>query len=387
MIPLSTDWMGVSLRLLGDVERTPAHHHWESYEGGTNVWHNRKCLFNERGEKVLTLLSNPKSSLIDPSTALVEVANEWLYHGIGVKGVLAKLKWCVPFEILGISRLDLAADFNPNGRMCKQIVGLGRGALEVSGKQNGSGFWSVNNDKWMPEMWRGKRCPHCMSWGHKDSDVKWKLYYKTKELKDACGGVGFDKPYIVDLWREANLDINNVWRLEVSIKHCNKLIFDGETINLESWGNNTLRLFEAMYTSRFQLSQGGTRSKGRRCQHIPFLPIKEVRDVKCRTYDGDRISSARIALLRQLVKSTETEEVRLDNPTLTDVLNTIDGIVTRDKLYRYFEGMVGESYESWVGQIRDTSGSGSMPLTQLGMKVNVGIKPNGAFDMLTTQSE
>lgn len=380
MIPLSTDWMGISLYLLGEVERTPANHRWESYEGGTNVWQSRKCLFNERGEKVLTLLSKPKSSLIDPSTALVEVANEWLYHGIGVKGVMNKLKWCVPFKVLGISRLDLAADFNPNKRICRQIIGLGRGALEVSGKQNGSGFWSVSNEEWMPDIWKGKRCPHCISWGHKDSDVKWKLYYKSKELRDAAKGMGFDKPYIVDLWREAGMDINNVWRLEVSIKHCNKLLFKGAPISLDSWGQDTLHLFESLYTSRFQLSQGGTRAKGRRCQHIPFLPIKEMRNVVCRTYDGDRVSSARISLLRQLVKSTETEEVRLDGPTLTDVFLTIDGIVQRDSLERYFEGMVGESYKIWSNKIRLLCGSGRMPLDKLGLNVSTGIKPNSCFD-------
>lgn len=380
MIPLSTDWLSVSLRLLDDVQRTPARHRWETYEGGTNVWQNRKVLFNEYGEKVLTLLSHPKSIMLDPQLALVEIANEWLYHGIGVHGVLTKLRWCVPFEIMGVSRLDLAADFNPNGRMAKQIVGLAKGALEVSSKQNGSGFWSINNEEWVPEVWRGKRCPHCTSWGHKESDVKWKLYYKSKELRDSCGGAYFDKPYIVDLWRESKLDINNVWRLEVSIKHCNKLLFEGKPLSLDDWGNNTLQIFESLYTSRFQLSQGGTRAKGRRCQHIPFLPIKQCTAIKCRTYDGDRTSSARISLLRQLVKSTEQEEVRLDTPTLEDVLNTIDGIVKRDGLHRYFEGMTGKVYEEWVNEINAQATSGRMPLLRESRSIQRGLYPNAGFD-------
>lgn len=380
MIPLSTDWLSLSVRLLDDVQRAPAHHRWEVYEGGTNVWQQRRVLFNEYGEKVLTLLSHPKSIMLEPSLALVEIANEWLYHGLGVRSILTKLRWCVPFEILGLSRLDLAVDFNPNARMTKQIVGLGKGGLEVNNKQNGSGFWSINNQEWVPDAWRGKRCPHCISWGHKESDVKWKLYYKSKELRDAAGGGYFDKPYIVDLWRECDMDVNNVWRLEVSVKHCNKLLFDGKPLSLDAWGDDTLRLFEALYTSRFQLSNAGTRAKGRGCQHIPFLPVNKVEAVKCRSYDGDRVSSARISLLRQLVKSVDEEEVRLDSPTLQDVLSTINGIVERDHLQRYFQGMTGKVYETWREEMYAQLNDGRMPIIRNEGDVLRGIRPNVEFD-------
>ena len=387
MIPLSTDWLSLSIRLLDDVQRAPAHHRWEVYEGGTNVWQRRRVLFNEHGEKVLTLLSHPKSIMLETSLALVEIANEWLYHGLGVRAILTKLRWCVSFEILGLSRLDLAADFNPNARMARQMVGLWKGALEVSKKQNGSDFWSINNQEWVPDMWRGKRISHQLSWGHKESDVKWKLYYKSKELRDAAGGGYFDKPYIVDLWRESNMDINNVWRLEVSIKHCNKLLFDGKPLSLDAWGNNTLRLFEALYTSRFQLSHAGTRAKGYRCEHIPFLPIDKVTAVKCRSYDGDRINSARISLLRQLVKSIDEEEIRLDSPTFQDVLITITGIVERDNLQRYFQGMTGKVYESWREEMREQVSNGRMPIIRNASDMLRGVRPNDAFELLTTQSE
>lgn len=322
--------------------------------------------------------------MLEPSLGLVEIANEWLYHGLGVRSILTKLRWCVPFEILGLSRLDLAADFNPNNRMVKQIIGLGKGALEVSNKQNGSGFWSINNQEWVPDVWRGKRCPHCISWGHKESDVKWKLYYKSKELRDAAGGGYFDKPYIVDLWRESDMDINNVWRLEVSMKHCNKLLFDGKPLGLDAWGNNTLRLFEALYTSRFQLSHAGRRAKGYRCEHIPFLPVEKVSAIKCRSYDGDRVSSARISLLRQLVKSVDEEEVRLDSPTLADVLNTITGIVERDHLQRYFQGMTGRVWEEWKEEYGMQLDIGRMPIVRGAGDVSKGMSPNSCFDLSAT---
>lgn len=387
MSPLSTDWLGLSIRLGGDVEHTPAHHRWETYDGGTNVWQRRRCLFNERGEKVLTLLSSPKSTLIDPSMALVEIANEWLYHGLGVRAILQKLKWCVPFEIVGISRLDLACDFTPTAHQARVMMGMCRGAIEVSGKKNGVDWWSINNDEWMPDMWRGKRIPHQMTWGHKESDVKWKLYYKTKELKDAAGGRGFDKPYIVDLWREAKLDVNNVWRLEVSVKHCNKLLFDDRPLGLYEWGNNTVAIYQSLYTSRFILSQAGTRAAHRRPQHIPFLDVDKVNLVRCRTYDGDRTSSARIALLRRLVQSTEEDEVRFDGPTMQDVVNTITGIVKRDHLERYFEGMTGKSFEVWCEETQRVIDNERVPLQRNLIDAGGGMHPNMQFDLPTISSE
>lgn len=380
MIPLSTDWLSLSVRLLDDVQRAPVHHRWQVYEGGTNVWQRRRCLFNERGEKVLTLLSHPKSTMLDPSQALVEVANEWLYHGLGVRAILTKLRWCVPFKITGISRLDLAVDFVPSRAMEQQIIRLATGSLEVSGKQNGSGFWSVNTDDWVPEQWKGKRCPHDMNWGHKESDVKWKLYYKTKELRDAAGGNAWDKPYIVDLWRECGLDIWNVWRLEVSMKRCNKLLFEGKPLSLDDWGNNTKKLFESMYTSRFQLSNGGTRAKKRRVEHIPFLPVHEAHAVKCRQYDGGRISSARIGLLRKLIAATEEDEVRFDSPTLKGTLELIDGIVQRDNLQRYFEGMVGEKYVTWRQRMYTFITGDRMPLAKTNTDVFAGLTPNSKWE-------
>ena len=382
MIPLSTDWFALSIRLGGEEIRTPAHHHWEVSDVGTNVWGKRSILYNEYGEKVLTLLSKPKSSLIDSSMALVEVANEWLYHGIGVHGALLKLRWAVPYEVVGLSRLDLAVDFNPGVSLARKIKGLSVGALSVGMKQNGSGFWSVNHDEWMPELWRDKRIQHDMNWGHKESDVKWKLYYKSKELKDAVGGKGWDKPYIVDLWREAKLDPYNVWRLEVSIKRCNKLMFLGEPLSMEAWRKHTVDLWNSLYESRFQVYAPGKCNK----RQVPFLPHGEGSPIRCRKYDGERVSSARTGLLRQLVKSLESEEVRLDAPTRKDVLATIDGIVKRDNLFRYFEGMTAIKYDDWLAQFSEYSSVDRVPMVNDNKNVSKGIRPNLAFDPVDLES-
>ena len=85
-------------------------------------------------------------------------------------------------------------------------------------------------DPWVPEMWRGE-VPYDQSWGHKTTDIKWKLYYKTKELRDNAGGSTYDKPYIVDMWRDVGLDESNVWRLEVAFHNANRFEFEGERLS------------------------------------------------------------------------------------------------------------------------------------------------------------
>lgn len=372
--------MGVSIRLLDDVKRAPREFVWEAFEGGTNVWGKRRVLYNQYGERVLTLLSSPKTSMIDSQAALVEISNEWLYHGIGVDGCLRLLKRCVPFDVTGLSRLDMCCDFVPSSGLAKVIFGLGYGSNYVSGKRCGSGFWSINTDDWMPKMWRGRRIPHCISWGHKTSDVKWKLYYKSKELLDATKGRGFDKPYIVDMWRECGLDVYNVWRLEVSIRHANKLTYNGDILDYNTWYKNTLDLYKSLYVNRFKIRRNEKHADKSNDRIIPFLPIDTASVVKCRVYDGDGTRSPRLTLLRNLVKSVEEPEVYLDAPTCQEVVDMVQGIVKRDRLERYFEAMTGRSVYDWSGDVLGLCGGGRYPMMRSVIEAGNKLPVNTAFD-------
>lgn len=383
---LSTDWMAVSLRLLDDVGQAPRGHTWVEYDGGTNVWGKRRILFNRFGERVLTLLSSPKSSIHDGNAALVEVSNEWLYHGLGVDGCLKLLKRCVPVSYTGISRLDLACDFVPSAEQMAVIEGLANGSMYVAGKRSGSGFWSVNNDDWLPNQWRGRKIPHCISWGHKTSDVKWKLYYKSKELHDAAGGTWFDKPYIVDKWRANDMDVNNVWRLEVSIKHGNKLDYNGEPISLDTWRENATLLWHSLYRSRFVVRKNEGHADKRNDEPVYFLPSYEGGATKCHVYEGETVHNARIGLLRKLVQSCDAEEVYLDEPTRQDVVAMVKGIVKRDGLRHYFRGMVGCDVSEWELMVNEKGGSGRMEMLRENQQVSAGLRPNAGFDMPATSA-
>lgn len=380
---LNTDWMGLSLWLETPVKAAPNGYCWREYENGTNVWKMRRILYTDRGDKVLTLLSEPKSRLIDPRAALLEVENEWLYHGIGVRGIQDVLRKTCIYSVRGMSRLDLAIDFCPTPAQMRTIFALASGKARVQGKGNGSLFWSVNNDEWLPEKLRGKRIPHQLSWGHKTTDVKWKCYYKSKELKDAVGGKGWDKPYIVDCWRSAGLDIYSVWRLEVSIKGCNSLMWRGEPLTQDVWGYHTVELAQDLYTSRFHVKREDGHKDKTNDADIDFLPIQGLNRVRCKTYKGLAEHNGRIALLRRLVQSLDDEQVLLDDASREDVLAHIYRIIQRDRLHAYFKAMVGEYYEDWCVRVRhDAANSyaynGRYDILRTN-ELNKDIKPNENF--------
>ena len=351
IIPLSVDWLALTLRLNSRIGSAPSGHTWAFYSG-TNVWNSRWCLYNDYGEKVFTILFQPKSGVIASNCALFEVANEWLYHGLGITGVVGLLRQCCDFDILGISRFDLAADFNPTKRQAGVIKRLARGDYYVQKKQNRLPWYHSMTESWVPEMWRGE-VPYDQSWGHKTTDIKWKLYYKTKELRDNAGGSTYDKPYIVDMWRDVGLEESNVWRLEVAVHNANRFDFKGERLTFERLMHSGSDLFQALYTSRFtiRLRQGHADRSNDRI--IPFLPVGAIRgQFKCRPSETIAEHNGSLTLLRHLTSDIMTEQVLLNEPVRESLLSTIEVILERDGLHRYFRSLVEMDFDDWVEWLR-----------------------------------
>lgn len=352
------DWLGLSVRLLSDPLPVTGFT-WREYTA-TNVWGKRMVLYTDEGDRVLTLLYSPRSSIISSNAGLVEIENEWLYHGKGTDGILQTLMQSVFFEILGISRLDLCVDFNPTNLQSEIIEGLASGNYYVQGKQNGSGFWSTNKNpkvrrgeedriERLHPYWVDRRIPHCQSWGHKTSDIKWKLYYKTKELLDDGGGKFMAKPYIIDQWRMASMDVRNVWRLEVSMKHLNNYNLYGEHIGLDELREKWPELFLSMYGQRFVVRKNEGHIDKSNDEVVPFLPVQYIGKQVTRA-DSKKLAdhSGRITLLRHLVTSLEDEHVLLDDTTRRDVFEHITKVVRRDNLGNYFKMMTGNWLDEFI---------------------------------------
>lgn len=351
LIPLSVDWLGLTLRLRTPISSCPDGFRW-AYYSPTNVWQSRWCLFNEWGDKILTILFQPRQSIIKADCALIEIANEWLYHGLGIRGALSLLSQCCEYQVLGISRLDLAADFAPTTHQATVIRSLSDGSMYVAGKRCGSEFWSNNRDPELHHMWWGS-VPHCQSWGHKTSNVKWKLYYKSKELREGISGKGFNKPYIVDMWREVGLDETNIWRLEVSLKNCNTFDYMGEKLTFERFMHSGTDLYKSLYTSRFDIRRNEHHADRTNDHRIDFLPIQRLEDA-FKVHREEKIveHNGAMTLLRHLITDITKEEVLICDTVRESVLTNIAAIIENGRMEKYFEMCVGMSFDDWAEWLR-----------------------------------
>lgn len=352
MLPLSLDWLALTLSLRSRVEKAPEGHTWCFYSG-TNVWASRWCLFNEWGEKVFTLLFQPKSKLLAADSALLEVANEWLYHGIGVSGVMRLLSQCCEFVVRGVSRADLAVDFEPTESQADTIVKLANAQYYVAGKRNRVPWFQTISDDFYPARWQGE-VPYNQTWGHKTSNVRWKVYYKTKELRDEAKGKGWSKPYIVDLWREFGLDERNVWRCEVSIHNANSFDCFGEKLTFEQLMHGNLSsIYSAIYSSRFIVRENQGHRDKTNDRVVEFLPIDDYRAAfKVRRNEVLVEHNGSLSLLRHLVADVMSEQVLLNEVVRESVLTTIESVLERDGLHRYFYEVVGDEFDSWREWVR-----------------------------------
>ena len=388
-VGLFIDWLGLTLRMISEPQPIPGHQ-WRDYSA-TNVWERRQVLWNEHGDRVCTLLSKPRSSIISSNQALLEIDNQWLYHGSGTQFILDLLTKSFFYEVIGISRLDLAVDFVPNAIEKDIILGLATDKYYVGGKRNGSGFWSTNSGDFLHPDWRGRKIPHCQSWGHKTSAIKWKLYYKTKELYDALGGHGYDKPYIVDQWRCLDFDISNVWRLEVSMKHLNDYNLYGRHIGIPELEAQRADIFLSMYNSRFQISRNEHHVDRTNDTRVPFLPLTDaLKHVTKAPPRSEREHHGRITLLRHLITSLDDEHILLDKPSRTDVLEHIEKLIKRDHLENYFRAITGKWYADFVNSIEEcamhtsneekvpSSRNGCLEIPNYGQRTQ--IQPNLQFD-------
>lgn len=364
------DWLAWSLvdcmPPADDVQRVRWQHGCHEYiaerGNGTAVWQHRWLVYNaETQDKVATLLMCPKSRLFRPDSGLLEVANEWLYHGIGWEAIASAMRSMFGGNRVAVSRWDYAWDFTPTDEQRATILALSEDRVYCQGKRSGVAWWQ-NLGQAAPAVWQG-RCPHCLSWGHKTTNVRWKLYYKSLELavmgmrENADGDklptwIAYDKPYIVDKWREIGLDVANVWRVEVSVKHGKSLMADGDAVPCVMDWVTMNRIAGSLYRERFILRKNQHHADKSNDERVPFLYVGRTMDVRATRYDEGEPRNARITLLRQLVKSLETPEVYLSDYSREWVIAHVSAMVEADHLGTYLQRMLGCDWFEYVEAIR-----------------------------------
>lgn len=212
---------------------------------GTNIYSYRR-IYYYCGWKLFTVLGKPHSKILRQDLLLVEVGNRWLYGYLDIMGMVSVM---YPMAVVNnLSRVDLCCDFNVGEGELDIIKGLADGRYYVGGKRSGVVFYDVESNE---------RIPRCLNFGSIQSEVKWKLYNKVKEI--GAGTPDCTKPYIVDQWLAMGMGCSHVWRLEASLhadnfKDDNGLGFDfTDLYNLHA----IRRMFLQLYTFRFVVKERG----------------------------------------------------------------------------------------------------------------------------------
>lgn len=316
---------------------------------GNNIYKNRWILYDDGGCKIATALWSPYSRVLDKQIATIQIANKWLYeyYGIDYAHGLVMEVWQCTFN--AFSRLDFACDFCASDRQLGIIRKLSNNAMYLAKKREGSLFWHERK-----EGNRKLRECHCLSWGSKTSEIKLKMYWKSRELgllgfppeKLTIGG---EKPYIVEEWRKAEFDILRMWRIEYSIQGSGQLTWDGKPITMEDVksGAWAVWVWGTLYTSRFDIrkNQGKRTEKHNDDEHVSLFKWDVVGVViKWRQYDKKEHTpdTDKVTVLRRLLRQLEEPTIVSCESVWDSIANAICTLVYDGHLIGYYQSLFGD---------------------------------------------
>lgn len=356
---INCDWLQYSV-WLGTTE--PRFHCPDGYRlemcQGNNIFEHRALVFDNHGRKLLTLLWSPYSKkVINPLIMTVQVANEGLYTN-QILSSLALLKQITWAQFNSIGRFDVCCDFNMSDKRLEMVKHLNSGHYYVERKTEGSNFWH--------EVEKGghkHKQTHCISWGSKTSEIKVKLYNKSREL-GLIGGGEPEKPWIVKEWDEIGIDKLNAWRLEFSLKSNGQLRWNDQPILLDQIASYSWlwRVYYDLYQTRFvtRINQGkkvGHHNNDKRVYLIDLptdgerLAWKQLESTK-----GESLPA--IALLRSLMRNLDNEALLADKPLFQSYSKTLLDVIATHHLEDYFEASVGTTPWKFLAEREATAGSG-----------------------------
>lgn len=230
---VNVDWLQFSVHLGNSTPEIlcPEGYRLELCQGN-NIFEYRALVFTEGGQKVLTLLWHPYSSVLPQNLMTCQVSNEWLYlNGLGIKWAWELLQEIVECTFNAIGRVDICIDFQGTPARTAFLAHLNSNHYYVQGKKEGSTWWHT--------LASGAKQLHCLTWGSPTSEIKVKVYHKSREQGIMEGDKDkASKPYIVTEWESAGLDITNVWRLEFSLSGVGQLRWNGQPITFDNLTDN-----------------------------------------------------------------------------------------------------------------------------------------------------
>lgn len=200
--PTLIDWLSISGTTSGYSLKT---FDIIKLDFGTSVFATIEEVYQNK-ERIATITSKPYSSIIREDLHIIKFDNWVLYSNDFIK-LYSTLVFELNLEKVGISRIDLARDFNTflnKRKPDKLIKDFLSGSVVKLGKSKYS-VWGETNKVLTYDY---------LSFGKKSSKVNVYLYNKSTELNQVK-----NKPHIRHKWQEYNLNENEpVFRLEISIK-------------------------------------------------------------------------------------------------------------------------------------------------------------------------
>lgn len=163
---------------------------------------------------------NPRRSNVDIMNCSVKLSNNLLYTNMW-HFILGDLTNALGWRVKNITRLDIACDFNyfmhglnPEAFIQKYVRGKQQSYIRTK-----SNKFSIVGEKTK----NGSRIDY-IRWGTRSSGVCTYLYNKSKEMMECKM-----KPWVIEKWRNAGLDIKKTWRVEFSINSNGRGLKDIET--------------------------------------------------------------------------------------------------------------------------------------------------------------
>lgn len=327
---------------------------------GNNVFEHRALVFDGRGAKYMTLLWKPYSKVLPANLMTCQVANEFLYlpAGQGIKWAYNDLRQIVDCTFNAVGRIDICIDFEASPERMDFIKHLNSGHYYAQHKSEGSTWWHevAEGDYKHKQL-------HCLTWGSTKSEIKVKLYHKSRE-QGLIGGDQPEKPWIVDEWKEAGMDIHNVWRLEFSLSGAGQLRYKGQPITLDNVSDEQwlLNVLCELYNNRFvtRINQGkrqGHKNNDTRV-YLFDLPPRAAGLKWAEPSGKDHEVPASITLLRSMMRQIDNPVVMSHRPTFEAYATTILQIVQDHKLSGYFLRTYEAEAEQYFTELWQNVGSG-----------------------------
>ena len=357
---ISIDWLSFSYNLsLTDEEyfdfikmNIPAGYSAEYFDG-TKVFNRRLILRDASGRKVLTLLYEPKSSLIPKRICLCEVANVCLYDD-NWRTICMLVQKMHAGSFNSLSRLDIACDFDEIGDNVAKM--FDEGLIYVQKKKEGCMFYDyAEKDGYII------RKPRQISFGSKTSKIKWKLYNKSKEIKVS------HKEYIEHMWREEHMDLSkDIWRLEVSLTRVSSLqCLNKDNVDLldfrEFWERQSyFWLFPAFYTNNFVVrkNEGRAGNKYNPNTLFDFLDMYNKDDVAKLSVRSAVLPASKyvadkevVEVFLRMVTDLQKEVVRRNFGVADNMLSAIRNMMNVFSLEDVLKDVCGVSFEELVALV------------------------------------